>query len=146
MDLWFSFWFMMVSSFVIQMTVMSVIMTNSYSDITFSVGKFYMATVMALLMGGVEVLMYDIHMRTLSVTYYLTIVFLLVVFIYLYRNQVYVSDKDYLLEMIEHHSMAILTSEARLDADLSSPRVQNLAKNITDTQTKEIAYMKQLIQ
>lgn len=146
MDLWFSFWFMMVSSFVIQMSVMSLIMTNSYSDITFSVGKFYMATVMALLMGGVEVLMYDIHMRTLSVTYYLAIFFLLVVFIYLYRNQVYVSDKDYLLEMIEHHSMAILTSEARLDADLSSPRVQNLAKNITDTQTKEIAYMKQLIQ
>ena len=146
MDLWFSFWFMMVSSFVIQMSVMSVIMTNSYSDITFSVGKFYMATVMALLMGGVEVLMYDIHMRTLSVTYYLAIFFLLVVFIYLYRNQVYVSDKDYLLEMIEHHSMAILTSEARLDADLSSHRVQNLAKNIKDTQTKEIAYMKQLIQ
>ena len=145
MDLWFSFWFMMVSSFVIQMSVMSLIMTNSYSDITFSVGKFYMSIIMALLMGGVEVLMYDIHMRTLSLAYYLAIFFLLVVFIYLYRNQVYVSDKDYLLEMIEHHSMALLTSDARLDADLSSPRVQNLAKNIKDTQTKEIAYMKQLI-
>jgi hypothetical protein len=146
MDLWVSFWFMMVSSFVVQMSVMSLIMTNSYSDITFSVGKFYMATIMALLMGALEVLMYDIHMRTLSLAYYLAIFFLLVVFIYLYRNQVYVSDKDYLLEMIEHHSMALLTSDARLDAELSSPRVQTLAKNIKDTQTREIAYMKQLIQ
>ena len=146
MDLWVSFWFMMVGSFVIQMSVMSLIMTNSYLDITFSVGKFYMATIMTLLMGALEVLMYDIHMRTLSLAYYLAIFFLLVVFIYLYRNQVYVSDKDYLLEMIEHHSMALLTSDARLDSDSSSPRVQTLAKNIKDTQTREIAYMKQLIQ
>jgi uncharacterized protein (DUF305 family) len=61
----------------------------------------------------------------------------------LYRNQVYIEDKDYLNEMIEHHSMAILTSEEILQKT-SSERVKRLAENIISTQKKEIDYMQQL--
>ena len=144
MELTFSLWFMMICSFIIQLTVMSGIMTNSYKNITFSVGKFYMASIMALLMGLTEVLMFDIHMRTISIQYYLGLIFLLVVFVYLYRNQVYIEDKDYLEEMIEHHSMALLTSEEILQKT-QSERVKKLAENIISTQEKEIAYMRQLV-
>ena len=110
MKLIYSLWFMMIGSFIIQIMFMSGIMTNSYKNITFSIGKFYMSVIMALLMGLLEVLMYDNHMNALSVYYYLSLGFLLVTFIYLYRNQVYIEDKDYLNEMIEHHSMALLRS------------------------------------
>ena len=134
MELTFSLWFMMIGSFIIQLTVMSGIMTNSYKNITFSVGKFYMASIMALLMGLLEVLMFDVHMRTISIQYYLGLIFLLVVFVYLYRNQ----------EMIEHHSMALLTSEEILQKT-QSERVKKLAENIISTQEKEIAYMRQLV-
>jgi hypothetical protein len=144
MELTFSLWFMMICSFIIQLTVMSGIMTNSYKNITFSVGKFYMASIMALLMGLTEVLMFDIHMRTISIQYYLGLIFLLVVFVYLYRNQVYIEDKDYLEEMIEHHSMALLTSEEILQKT-QSERVKKLAENIISTQENEIAYMRQLV-
>ena len=144
MELTFSLWFMMIGSFIIQLTVMSGIMTNSYKNITFSVGKFYMASIMALLMGLLEVLMFDVHMRTISIQYYLGLVFLLVVFVYLYRNQVYIEDTDYLEEMIEHHSMALLTSEEILQKT-QSERVKKLAENIIATQEKEIDYMRQLV-
>ena len=111
MELKYSLYTMMIGSFIIQFIVMSCIMTNSYKNITFSVGKFYMSVIMALLMGLLEVFMFDIHMRIISLYYYLILFFILSIFIYLYRNQIYIEDKDYLQEMIEHHSMAVLTSE-----------------------------------
>jgi uncharacterized protein (DUF305 family) len=45
--------------------------------------------------------------------------------------------------MIEHHSMALLTSEEILQKT-ESERVKRLAENIIITQEKEIEYMKQL--
>jgi hypothetical protein len=144
MELTYSLWFMMIASFIIQLIVMSSIMTDSYKNITFSIGKFYMAVIMAVLMGLTEVLMFDTHMKTVSGIYYLSLFFVLVVFVYLYRNQVYIEDKDYLNEMIEHHSMALLTSEEILQKT-HSERVKKLAENIIVTQEKEIEYMRQLI-
>ena len=144
MELTYSLWFMMISSFIIQFIFMSSIMTNSYQNITFSIGKFYMSVIMALLMGIIEVLMFDIHMKTISGIFYLSLIFLLVTFVYLYRNQVYIDDKEYLKEMIEHHSMALLTSEEILQKTHSEP-VKKLAENIIYVQEKEIEYMRQLI-
>jgi len=144
MELTYSLWFMMIGSFIIQMLVMSKIMTNSSENITFSVGKFYMSVIMALLMGLLEVVMYDSHMRVISLYYYLILFFMLYIFIYLYRNQMYIEDKDYLEEMIEHHSMALLTSNEILQKT-KSERVKKLAENILTTQEKEIEYMRQLL-
>jgi len=135
---------MMIGSVIIQMFVMSSIMTNTYKNITMSLGKFYISVIMALLMGLLEVIMHDNHMRVISIYYYLFFGFLLVIFVYLYRNQAYIEDKDYLNEMIEHHSMAILTSEEILQKT-NSERVKKLAENIITTQEKEINYMKELI-
>lgn len=144
MELKYSLYTMLVGSFIIQFIVMSCIMTNSYKNITFSVGKFYMSVIMALLMGILEVFMFDIHMRIISLYYYLILFFMLSIFIYLYRNQIYIEDKDYLQEMIEHHSMAILTSDEILQKT-QSERVKKLAESILTTQEKEIEYMRQLI-
>lgn len=144
MELKYSLYTMLVGSFIIQFIVMSCIMTNSYKNITFSVGKFYMSVIMALLMGLLEVFMFDIHMRIVSLYYYLILFFMLSIFIYLYRNQIYIADKDYLQEMVEHHSMALLTSEEILQ-NTQSERIKKLAESILTTQEKEIEYMRQLI-
>lgn len=143
MDLYYSLWTMLIASFIIQFFFMSFIMTNSPKNITFSVGKFYMSCIMALIMGLIEVGMYDFHMQHLSVPYYLSLGFCLTIFIYLYRNQMYINDKEYLDEMIEHHSMALLTSGEILQKT-QSERVRKLAENIMMTQEAEIKYMKQL--
>jgi len=118
-------------------------MTNSPANIRATTGKFYISCIMALLMGLLEVVMYDFHMGSIRISYYLSLSFPLIIFVYLYRNKVYIYDKDYLNEMIEHHSMAILTSEEILQKT-GSERVKRLAENIIATQQKEIEYMGQL--
>jgi hypothetical protein len=102
---------------------------------------------MALIMGLLELGMHDYYMYSrlfVSSSYYLSISFGLVVFLYLYRNQMYINDDNYLSEMIEHHSMALLTSDQILQKT-QSERVRKLAENIVETQQAEIKYMKQLL-
>jgi tyrosine-protein phosphatase YwqE len=139
-----SLFFMLFGSFVIQFFIMSLLMTNKVLNIRTSIGKFYISCIMALLMGLLEVVMYDFYMNSFSILYYLSLIFTLIIFVYLYRNQVYINDKDYLNEMIEHHSMALLTSEEILEKT-GSERVKRLAENIISTQKKEIEYMGQLV-
>jgi hypothetical protein len=145
MDLNYSLAVMTIGSFIIQFLVMSIIMTNSIYNITFSLGKFYISLIMAFLMGLLEIIMYDIQMKTVNTIYYIVFMFLLVIFLYIYKNQVYIDDEEYLKEMIEHHSMAILTSEEILQKT-KSERVKRLSENIVSTQQKEIEFMKLLLQ
>jgi hypothetical protein len=69
---------------------------------------------------------------------------LLVLTIYLYKIQYGIGDKDYLSGMIEHHSMALLTSDSILKKT-DNQNVANLAKRILTTQEKEINEMRQLL-
>ena len=57
-------------------------------------------------------------------------------------GQTTVQDVAWMKAMIPHHSIAILTSER---AEISDPRVRELADAIIETQREEIAEMKQLI-
>ena len=144
MDLRQSLFIMISGSFIIQFVIMSALMTNKPLNIRSSVGKFYISVIMALLMGLLEVAMYDYHMSSISIFYYLFLGLILAIFVYLYRTQSYIYDKDYLNEMIEHHSMALLTSEEILEKT-SSERVKRLAENIISTQQAEIEYMGKLL-
>ena len=62
----------------------------------------------------------------------------------LYRNQVAIYDKEYLKGMIEHHSMALLTSEEILKKT-DNYDIAKLAKNIIQTQQDEIREMEGLV-
>uniref|UniRef100_A0A6C0CTS8 DUF305 domain-containing protein n=1 Tax=viral metagenome TaxID=1070528 RepID=A0A6C0CTS8_9ZZZZ len=136
--------FMMLLSFVIQYYVMSVIMTNNITNIRNSLGKVYMSGIMALLMGIVEVAMNDYYMKMISAKYYIVLFILLGLLYYMYKTQQYIYDRDYLNEMIEHHSMALTTSGEILKKT-SDPKVKILASKIINTQEDEIQYMKRLL-
>lgn len=136
--------FMMLLSFFIQYYVMSVIMTNNITNIRNSLGKAYMSGIMALLMGIVEVAMNDYYMNMISVKYYIVLFILLGILYYMYRTQQYIYDRDYLNEMIEHHSMALTTS-GEIFKKTSDPKVKILASKIINTQEDEIQYMKTLL-
>lgn len=136
--------FMMLLSFVIQYYAMSVIMTNDVTNIRNSLGKAYMSGIMALLMGIVEVAMNDYYMNMISTKYYIVLFILLGILYYIYKTQQYIYDRDYLNEMIEHHSMALTTSGEILKKT-SDPKVKILASKIINTQEDEIQYMKNLL-
>jgi len=134
---------MFVGSFLIQYFLMSPIMVNSLADITNNIGKAYMAIIMSLFMILLEIMMHDHHYDVFSLNFYLGIFVSLIIFVYLYRKQVSINDKQYLEGMIEHHSMALLTSEEIL-LKTDNYNVAKLAKNIIQTQTDEIRTMKEL--
>jgi hypothetical protein len=60
-----------------------------------------------------------------------------------YRFQIGVTDREYLHDMIPHHSMAILTSRPRLAT--TNPIIARLAEQITAVQKREIAEMKAIL-
>ena len=133
-----------LGSFVIQYFLMSPIMVNTRVDITNNLGKAYLSMTMALLMIFLEVMMHDHQYMVVSLNTYVILAALFVLFVYLYRNQVAINDKQYLEGMIEHHSMALLTSQEILKKT-DDYNVSKLAKNIIQTQEDEIKIMRDLL-
>jgi hypothetical protein len=144
---------MMIASFLIQYYAMPVIMTNKTENITNSVGKVYMSVIMAAMMGLLEVLLpMDMgpksahHVASGAASFGLFVLGLSTIlgaFIYLYKKQIGVNDVNYLSEMIEHHSMAVLTS-GEIIKKTKNPKVKKLAKQILAKQKEEIKIMRSL--
>ncbi len=103
---------------------------------------------MALIMGAAMVaimLSFMLHMLRsvkVNVGIYATAALVFALAIFLVRSQTTVQDVSYMKAMIPHHSIAILTSER---AEISDPRVRELADQIIESQRREIAEMKELI-
>jgi hypothetical protein len=120
-------------------------MTNNYTNIRNSVGKMYISIIMSLFMSILEIIMHDMMYKSISLKYYIPLTVILVIFIFLYRVQYGVNDKQYLNEMIEHHSMAILTSEDILKKT-NNYNVRKLASQIIQIQQSEIRQMKEILE
>ena len=135
---------MFVASCIIQYFAMPPVMISSFKYFTNSVGKLYLSVIMGLFMVLVEVAMHDHQYSVVSTYTYLWVIVLLATIIYLYRKQIAVNDKQYLAGMIEHHSMALQTSEEILNKT-DDYNIAKLAKNIIQTQTDELREMEDLL-
>ena len=135
---------MVISSFIIQYFIMPPIMVNRLTDLTFTLSNAYLSLFMGFLMGVVEVIMYDMRYNVTSVKYYVSLFAASAVCVYLYRYQIGITDKQYLEEMIEHHSMALLTSE-RIVKKTDNYDVAALSKTILQQQTDEIIKMRDIL-
>ena len=135
---------MFIGSFIIQYFFMSTIMASSMANITNSLGKVYLSIIMGLYMMVIEIMMHDHQYDVFSMKYYMIIGCLLGLFIYLYITQKYITDKEYVKEMVEHHSMALLTSNKILEKT-DNYNVSKLAKNIIQKQEDEIRDMKSIL-
>ena len=136
---------MFIGSFLIQYYLMNTIMVNSKNDITNSLGKFYMSIIMAFFMIILETMMHDHQYDVFSTNTYICLIFFVLVFIYLYRNQVAVNDKQYLEGMIEHHSMALLTSK-EIVKKTNNYNVARISKHIIQKQEDEIREMRTILE
>lgn len=135
---------MFIGSFIVQYFLMPPMMVNKMTYITNNIGKAYLATIMALFMVLIEVMMHDHQYHTLSLNWYAILFALIALFVYLYRNQIAINDKQYLEAMIEHHSMAVFMSEEILKKT-DNYDVAKLAKNIIQTQNDELLFMTDLL-
>lgn len=118
--------------------LMTPIMINSIADYRLSMNQAYMATIMGFAMVALEATMHPIPLLG-----WFIVVGGIIAAVVGYRTQFLVSDREYLHDMIPHHSMAVLTSQARMERS-TNKRVKQLAEQILATQNKEIALMKLL--
>ena len=72
------------------------------------------------------------------------IILSIIIAILLLREQLLVNDKQWLKRMISHHSTALTTSH-KIYNKTSNPKLKKLAKEIIDTQEKEITLMKSML-
>lgn len=104
---------------------------------------------MALLMGATMTIIMLVFMRhmlknsKINIGIILGSIAIFGISLFLLRSQTLVDDTDYMQAMIPHHSIAILTSER---AEISDPRVRELADEIIEAQRREIKEMKNLIE
>lgn len=100
----------------------------------------YMGATMAIIMLAFMFGMYTDRRKNLAILVGSVLVFAAA--FWLVRSQRTVDDVAWMKAMIPHHSIAILTSER---AQITDPRVRQLADDIIDTQRREIAEMEALI-
>ena len=131
---------MFTTSFLTQYFIMSWVMDNSIVDFTNSLGKIYLSFLMGLTMVFSQIFM-DTNIYPL---FYIILFIFILIFIYLYRTQTFIGEKEYLSDMIEHHSMALLTSNQILQKT-KNRKIKKLANQIMETQRKEIKEMKNLL-
>lgn len=135
---------LMIATSTLVMFALMYLNTYALDHLFFSETRAYMALLMGATMGFIMLLfmlgMYKNKLVNAVILGVCAVVFALS--LWLVRSQATVADVSWMKAMIPHHSIAILTSER---ANISDPRVRELADSIIEAQRKEIAEMKNLI-
>ena len=112
-----------------------------------SVTLLYVGLIMASnMVWSHEIIHYLSHKR-FNLKIFLIGIALTTIFVLLARNQVFVSEEQWLRRMIPHHSTALTTSTKLIEnhPNLSS-KIYRLAKDIIYNQNAEIDFMKTYLQ
>lgn len=134
----------MIATSTIVMYALMYLNTYEISHIWFSQTRAWMALMMGAVMAVIMLLFMWQMYRNLQWNL-LILGGAIAVFagsLWLVRSQETVGDVSWMKAMIPHHSIAILTSRR---ADISDPRVRDLANGIIDAQVREIGAMEALI-
>ncbi len=95
----------------------------------------------AVFMGATMVVL-EGWMHPMPTWAWLATIALLVASVWAIRTQAFVNSREYLHDMMPHHSMAVLTSERLLQKQGTDPAVRRLAEGILSTQRDEISWMR----
>lgn len=134
----------MITTSTLAMFALMYLNTYAVEHVFFSETRAYMAiymgAAMAVIMLAFMLGMYANRSANIAILVGSAILFMGA--LYLVRSQTTIDDVAYMRAMIPHHSIAILTSER---AQISDPRVRELADGIIEAQLLEIDEMKALI-
>ena len=121
------------------------ILAYRFSDLYMSQTLFYGGLLMASNMIWAHEIVHYLSMGHLNMLVLsIGIILSVAISIFLLRKQLLVNDKQWLRRMISHHSTALTTSY-KIYNKTSNPKLKNLAKEIIDTQEKEIQLMKSML-
>lgn len=113
------------------------IWVDKLDDIRFSINDIYMTLLMT---GWMFVFMGIMNQESTNIIWIGLL--LVIVNIWCIRSQFLVTESQYKLGMIPHHSMAVHMSKKLLEKDDSQSKISSLAENIIKNQEKEIDILK----
>jgi uncharacterized protein (DUF305 family) len=134
------FWVMAVLSY-ISMYALMYSMVDVWANVVPNINQAYMAAVMTAPMLLIELLVMGSMYKNKKANALIitgSLVLLIGSFTFI-RKQTAVKDRQFLKSMIPHHAGAVLMVE---ESELTDPEVQQLARNIIESQQKEIEFMK----
>tara|TARA_B110000967_G_scaffold155871_1_gene160712 strand:- start:63 stop:464 length:402 start_codon:yes stop_codon:yes gene_type:complete len=121
------------------------ILAYRFTDLYLSFTLFYGGLLMASnMIWGHEIIHYLSMGHFNMVVFSVGIILSIIVSILLLRQQSLVDDKQWLRRMIPHHSTALTTTH-KVYNRTNNPKIKKLAKEIIDTQEKEIQLMKSML-
>ena len=121
------------------------ILAYRFSDLYISQTLFYGGLLMASNMMWAHEIVHYLSMGHFNMlVFFVGIILSIGVSILLLRQQLLVDDKQWLRRMIPHHSTALTTSH-KIYNKTSNLKLKKLAKEIIDTQEKEIQLMKSML-
>lgn len=130
---------MILTMVVIQVFVMPYMMVDTVADVYLSASQAYMGAAMGAAMVAVDSVLW----HPMPLWGWILTLAIGVGAVWGFRSQLGIGDREYLRDMIPHHSMAILTSRHRLQS--RDGRVVRLAEGIMDTQVREIEQMRAML-
>ena len=121
------------------------ILAYRFTDLYVSQTLFYGGLLMASNMMWAHEIVHYLSMGHFNIfVFSIGIMLSISVAILLLRQQLLVDDKQWLKRMIPHHSTALTTTH-NIYNKTNNPKIKELAKEIIDTQEKEIQLMKSML-
>ena len=121
------------------------ILAFRFSDLYLSLTLFYGGLLMASNMIWAHEIVHYLALGHFNIyVFCFGIILSLTISVLLLRQQLFVDDKQWLLRMISHHSTALTTSH-KIYNKTNNLKLKQLAKEIIDTQEKEITLMKSML-
>lgn len=115
------------------------------SDLYPSLTLFYGGLLMASNMIWAHEIVHLLSIRHFNkVRFFSGVLLSVTISILLLRNQLFVDDKQWLKRMVSHHSTALTTSH-KIYSKTNNPELKKLAKDIIETQEREITLMKSML-
>mgnify|MGYP006085207537 FL=1 len=120
------------------------ILAYRFSDLYISRTLFYGGLLMASNMMWAHEIVHYLSIGHFNVFIFFIGIILSISISLLLRQQLLVDDKQWLKRMIPHHSTALTTTH-KIYNKTNNPKIKDLAKEIIDTQEKEIQLMKSML-
>ncbi|MAY87278.1 MAG: DUF305 domain-containing protein [Pseudooceanicola sp.] len=137
------FFWMMLTSFVAMYFLMFINM-DQLNHFSITLTRIYMAICMISVMA-IIMLLFMLNMykdKKMNIIILVGSVILFFGVLNMLRNQIFISDVQWMRGMIPHHSSAIMTSNF---SHLEDEEAKKLAKEIIEAQKREIAEMRKII-
>ncbi len=139
---------MVIASIIIGYFITMNVLINVRNNITDNLLKIYQSLLMGFLMGAIEIGMIIFILKLYDFFYIMLLLILLLIsaiLVYVIYYQIGINENQFMLAMIEHHSMALQMVNG-VKPKTTDPELLSIMDEILESQQREIDQMKNILE